>query len=72
MIRIATAGYQHESNTFSAIPASLDLWRRSGILEDAAVDPRRIRQLAVHAGRLLRRAEAQDADVSWCRCSSRA
>lgn len=36
MIRIATAGYQHESNTFSSIPASLDLWRRSGILEDAA------------------------------------
>jgi len=35
MIRIATAGYQHESNTFSSIPASLDLWRRSGILEDA-------------------------------------
>jgi hypothetical protein len=29
MIRIATAGYQHESNTFSSIPASLDLWRRS-------------------------------------------
>lgn len=36
MLRIATAGYQHESNTFSAIPASLDQWRRSGILEDAA------------------------------------
>jgi hypothetical protein len=36
LIRIATAGYQHESNTFSSIPASLDLWRRSGILEDAA------------------------------------
>ena len=36
MIRIATAGYQHESNTFSAIPASLELWKRSGILEDAA------------------------------------
>ena len=36
MIRIATAGFQHESNTFSAIPASLDLWRRAGILEDAA------------------------------------
>ena len=35
MIRIATAGFQHESNTFSSIPASLDLWRRSGILEDA-------------------------------------
>lgn len=36
MLRIATAGYQHESNTFSAIPASLDQWRRSGFLEDAA------------------------------------
>ena len=35
MIRIATAGFQHESNTFSPIPASLDLWRRAGILEDA-------------------------------------
>ena len=35
MIRIATAGFQHESNTFSKIPAGLDLWRRSGILEDA-------------------------------------
>ena len=36
MIRIATAGFQHESNTFSAIPASLDLWRRAGILEGAS------------------------------------
>jgi microcystin degradation protein MlrC len=35
MIRIATAGFQHESNTFSSIPASLDLWQRAGILEDA-------------------------------------
>ena len=36
MIRIATAGFQHESNTFSPVPASLDLWRRAGILESAA------------------------------------
>ncbi|MEO8545876.1 MAG: M81 family metallopeptidase [Burkholderiaceae bacterium] len=35
MIRIATAGFQHESNTFSPIPASLELWRRSGMLDDA-------------------------------------
>lgn len=35
MIRIATAGFQHESNTFSHIPASLDLWQRSGILQNA-------------------------------------
>ena len=35
MLRIATAGFQHESNTFSSVPASLDLWERSGILQDA-------------------------------------
>ena len=34
MIRIASAGFLHESNTFSTTPASLDLWR-SGMLEDA-------------------------------------
>ena len=36
MIRIATAGFQHESNTFSSVPASLDQWQRAGILDDAA------------------------------------
>jgi len=37
MIRIATAGFLHESNTFSSIPASLDLWERSGVLEGDAI-----------------------------------
>ena len=37
MIRIATAGFQHESNTFSTQPASLELWQRSGILEGKAI-----------------------------------
>ncbi len=37
MFRIATAGFQHESNTFSAVPAGLDKWRRSGILEGEAI-----------------------------------
>ncbi len=37
MIRIACAGFQHESNTFSTIPASLSLWQRSGILEGDAI-----------------------------------
>lgn len=37
MIRIATAGFQHESNTFSAIPASLALWQRAGILQGDAI-----------------------------------
>lgn len=32
MIRIATAGFQHESNTFSVVPASLDKFIRSGVL----------------------------------------
>jgi microcystin degradation protein MlrC len=32
MIRIATAGFQHESNTFSSVPASLERWQRSGII----------------------------------------
>jgi len=36
MIRIATAGFQHESNTFSSVPASLARWREAGILDDAA------------------------------------
>jgi len=37
MIRIATAGFQHESNTFSSVPASLDRWQRAGILEGEAI-----------------------------------
>jgi microcystin degradation protein MlrC len=37
MIRIATAGFLHESNTFSSIPAALPLWERSGILEGDAI-----------------------------------
>jgi len=37
MIRIATAGFQHESNTFSTIPASLELFKRAGILEGEAI-----------------------------------
>ena len=37
MIRIATAGFQHESNTFSTVPASLDKFIRSGILVGDAI-----------------------------------
>ncbi len=33
MIRIATAGFHHESNTFSTVPASLDKFRHSGWLD---------------------------------------
>ncbi len=37
MIRIATAGFQHESNTFSFVPASLDKFMRSGFLTGDAI-----------------------------------
>ena len=37
MLRIATAGFQHESNTFSTIPASLERWQHSGIREGDAI-----------------------------------
>lgn len=37
MIRIATAGFQHESNVFSAVPATLDRFRRAGILRGRAI-----------------------------------
>ena len=35
MIRIATAGFQHESNVFSAVPATLAQFQRAGILSGA-------------------------------------
>lgn len=37
MIRIATAGFSHESNTFSSIPASLERFQRFGFLEGNAI-----------------------------------
>ncbi len=37
MIRIATAGFMHESNTFSRVPASLDKFRRTGFLDGPAI-----------------------------------
>lgn len=36
MIRVAMAGFQHESNTFASAAASLEQWQRAGILDDAA------------------------------------
>lgn len=36
-MRLATLGIWHESNTFSATPASLDVWERAGILEGGEI-----------------------------------
>jgi microcystin degradation protein MlrC len=37
MMRIATAGFSHESNTFSTVPATLERFRRFGVLEGEAI-----------------------------------
>lgn len=40
MTRIAIAGFQHESNTFSAIPATWEKFERSGVLAGDAIRQR--------------------------------
>ena len=40
MKRIAIAGFQHESNTFSAVPATWEKFERSGVLTGAAIRQR--------------------------------
>lgn len=40
MTRIAIAGFQHESNTFSAVPATWEKFERSGVLTGAAIRQR--------------------------------
>ena len=68
MIRIATAGFQHESNTFSTVPASLDRWRASGILEGDAIRAEyESSQSTLAASSRPRRRTRRS---SWCRWSS--
>lgn len=63
MIRIATAGFQHESNTFAASPASLDKWQRSGILEGDAIRREYATSQATLAGFFDAAAEAGDVEI---------
>jgi microcystin degradation protein MlrC len=63
MIRIATAGFQHESNTFSTVPASLDLWRGSGILEGDAIRDEYATSQSTLAGFFAAAAERNDVDI---------
>jgi microcystin degradation protein MlrC len=63
MIRIATAGFQHESNTFSTVPASLDLWRDSGILEGDAIRDEYATSQSTLAGFFAAAAERNDVDI---------
>ena len=61
MIRIATAGFLHESNTFSTLPASLALWQRAGILEGDAIRSEYAQAQSTLSGFLA--LEQEDADV---------
>lgn len=63
MIRIATAGFQHESNTFSTHPATLDLFRRSGILEGEAIRAEYASSQSTLAGFLALEAEDPQVEV---------
>lgn len=63
MIRIATAGFLHESNTFSSVPASLDKWQRSGILEGEAIRAQYETSQATLAGFFAAAAEDKDVDL---------
>ena len=63
MRRIATAGFQHESNTFAASPASLDKWQRAGILEGEAIRREYATSQATLAGFFQACAEATDVEL---------
>ena len=60
MIRIATAGFQHESNTFSSVPADLDKFIRAGILEGEAIRAEYATSQSTLAGFFAAAAEAPD------------
>ena len=63
MIRIATAGFQHESNTFSTVPASLDQFIRAGILEGEAIRAEYATSQSTLAGFFAACAEAGDVEL---------
>jgi microcystin degradation protein MlrC len=63
MIRIATAGFQHESNTFSTVAASLDKFVAAGILEGDAIRAEYATSRATLAGFFAAAAEAPDVDL---------
>jgi microcystin degradation protein MlrC len=63
MIRIATAGFQHESNTFSTVPATLERFRHAGILEGEAIRAEYATSRSTLAGFFAVAAEAADVEL---------
>ena len=63
-MRIATTGFQHESNTFSSVPATLQLWKSDeGILEGDAVRAQYATSKATVAGFLALGDEESDVTI---------
>lgn len=63
MFRIAIAGFQHESNSFAKVPASLDKWKQSGILHGQEIIDEYQSSKATVAGMLGRLKEETQCDV---------
>ena len=63
MFRIAIAGYQHESNSFAKVPASLDKWVEAGILHGQEIVAEYENSKATIAGILARLREEKDIEI---------
>lgn len=63
MFRIAIAGFQHESNSFSKIPASLDRWKAAGIIFGQAIVDEYETSTATIAGMLARLKQESDIEI---------
>jgi microcystin degradation protein MlrC len=63
MIRIATAGFQHESNTFSSVPASLERWQRSGIIAGEEIRAEYATSQSTLAGFFVAAAEDKEVEL---------
>ena len=62
-MRIAIAGYQHESNSFASVPASLDKWVAAGILHGDEIISEYENSKATVAGILARLREEEDVEI---------
>ena len=63
MFRIAIAGFQHESNSFSKIPASLDRWKAAGIIFGQEIVDEYETSTATIAGMLARLKKESDIEI---------
>lgn len=62
-MRLATAGFSHEANTFAPAAATIDVWRRSGILEGDRIRAQHRAAASTMSGFLAYEAEAADVEL---------